>query len=248
MEDGKFHPHTQSKGVRKSRDQQAKIVGVKVRKQRTETVNSMSDKAIFILENTNDGDDLSSGHLHLVQGAVNDSLTEKGKDAFNDLFTQVKGGNYQKPFFHGIQNMIQDQEGFIYWKGKQVEHYSFSDWEEEDFSAKELAEVIKSLESLNIKVTGANIMGHYDWFRENNPQWKRNSYLVQAFDEDGRTVGSEWVKAIDRDGAEKEFIRQNKAGSFREEYKFDKLDSISDEEVSRRQNAEWEQRTGVKLR
>ncbi|MCP6727436.1 MAG: hypothetical protein KJI69_05505 [Patescibacteria group bacterium] len=30
MEKGKFHPHTQSKGVRKSRDQSAKSTGVKV--------------------------------------------------------------------------------------------------------------------------------------------------------------------------------------------------------------------------
>ena len=34
MQDGKFHPHTQYKGVRKSRDQKAKIDGVKIRKDR----------------------------------------------------------------------------------------------------------------------------------------------------------------------------------------------------------------------
>jgi len=39
MQDGKFHPHTQSKGVRKSRDQTAKTQGVKIRKARkTKTI------------------------------------------------------------------------------------------------------------------------------------------------------------------------------------------------------------------
>jgi len=37
MQDGKFHPHTQyQKGTRKSRDQQVKTEGVKIRKQRSE--------------------------------------------------------------------------------------------------------------------------------------------------------------------------------------------------------------------
>lgn len=247
--DGKFHPITDyKKGTRKSRDQQVKLEGIKIRKARTITTDSTSDMAIEILEKTNDGDDLGNAHLSLVQGAVNDSLTEKGIDAFKKLHSEVKSGMYHKPYFHGIPNMTQDQEGFVYWRGEQVEHYSYNDWEEEEFSARELAEVIKELESMNVKVTGANIMDHYDIFHENHPEWKRSQYLVQAFDKDGRSTGSEWIRARDIEGAEKEFIRQNKAGSFREEYKFDKLDAIPSAEINRRQNADWEQRTGVKLK
>jgi len=48
MEDGKFHPHTQHKGVRKSRDQNAKQEGVKIRKAR-ENPNKNLEK-IFDLE------------------------------------------------------------------------------------------------------------------------------------------------------------------------------------------------------
>ena len=43
MEDGKFHPHNQTKGVRKSRDQQAKSQGVKIRKARTITTSKLKD-------------------------------------------------------------------------------------------------------------------------------------------------------------------------------------------------------------
>jgi len=39
----KFHPMTQSKGVRKSRDQQAKTEGVKIRKQRTQNPDFLND-------------------------------------------------------------------------------------------------------------------------------------------------------------------------------------------------------------
>jgi len=250
MKDQKFHPMTQYKKVRKSRDNK-KTQGVVIRKQRTITKTAdadRSDMVIFILQNTNDGDDLGNGQLRLVEGGANNALSEKGNEALKDLFEEVKGGNFQKPFFHGIQNMTQDQEGFIYWKGKQVEHYSFSDWEEEEFSARELAEVIKDLEKINVKVTSGNVLEHFDIFRENHPEWKRNNYIVSAFDKDGRRVGAEWVHAIDRDGAEKEFARQNKAGSFREKYQFDKLDAVSDAEASRKQQAEWERRTGRKLK
>jgi len=251
MKDQKFHPMTQYKKVRKSRDPEAKTQGVVIRKQRTITKTTDADRhdmVIFILQNTDDGNDLSNGHLRLVQGGANNALSENGNEALKDLFEQVKGGNYQKPFFHGIQNMTQDQEGFIYWKGIQVEHYSFNDWENEDFSARELAEVIKDLEKINVKVSSGNVLEHFDTFRENHPEWKRNNYIVSAFDKDGKRVGAEWVHAIDMEGAEKEFARQNKAGSFREEYQFDKLDAVSDAEAGRRQNAEWERRTGRKLR
>jgi len=47
MQDGKFHPHTDhKKGVRKSRDQQTKIEGVKIRKARTTTLRKLPDASI----------------------------------------------------------------------------------------------------------------------------------------------------------------------------------------------------------
>jgi hypothetical protein len=243
MQDGKFHPHTDyKKGIRKSRDQQLKTQGTKIRYSKTITREATSDMAGYILQNTNDGDDLGNGHLSLVEGAVNGSLTEKGLKAFQELFNNVKGGTYQQPFFHGIPNMIQDQEGFILWKGKKIEHYSFDDWKEEDHSARELAEVIKSLESLNIPVTSDNISDHFKWFEENNPQWKRSSFLVVMYNKEGRSMGYEWVDAIDHEDAKKQFERRNKAGTFRQEYTYDRLESMSSEEQQRKQQEEWERR------
>ncbi len=40
MQDGKFHPHTEYKGVRKSRDQKGKEQGLKIRKQRLTVASS----------------------------------------------------------------------------------------------------------------------------------------------------------------------------------------------------------------
>ncbi len=74
MQDGKFHPHTQSKGVRKSRDQSTKSTGVKVRNKRfppfvtTEEAKKFSDadieRKIKIHQNavSQQGKDLAQGH------------------------------------------------------------------------------------------------------------------------------------------------------------------------------------------
>jgi len=112
------------------------------------------EKACAILQKTNDGGDLDPGHLYLVQSAVNGILTEKGKQAFEDLCRQVEAG-YKKPWFHGIEHMTRDHEGYIYWKGKHVEHYSFygpKAWEEEGKEAQELARRCRHLESIGVEV------------------------------------------------------------------------------------------------
>jgi ABC-type glycerol-3-phosphate transport system substrate-binding protein len=84
------------------------------------------EKAITILQKTNDGDDLDPLDLKLVELAVNDFLNDEGKQAFQKLFDDVNKG-YVAPWFHGIENMLRTQQGYILWKGKQVEHYD-SPW------------------------------------------------------------------------------------------------------------------------
>ncbi len=52
----KFHPITQSKGVRKSRDQTAKTQGVKVRKQRDEPEEQLVQRITHIIDQTKKGE------------------------------------------------------------------------------------------------------------------------------------------------------------------------------------------------
>ena len=109
---------------------------------------STCDKACEILKKTDDGDDLSPEHLYLLQEAVNEHLTDYGKQEFEKLYLSTLTG-YQKPWFHGIGHMTLDHEGYVLWKGKAVEHYD-SPWrwsEEAKKSAEELARRCRSLES-----------------------------------------------------------------------------------------------------
>ena len=108
--------------------------------------------ALEIIQKTNDGNDLAPEQLSLVEAAVNGWLTESGEVAFHQLYESVEKG-YVKPWYHNIENLTQDQEGFIYWKGEHVEHYSFQDYEKADEEAHELSRRCKILESRGIKPT-----------------------------------------------------------------------------------------------
>ena len=111
------------------------------------------DMAIEIIQSTHDGDDLAPEHLSLVQGAVNDWLTPEGKLAFQELYQSVKKG-YVKPWFHGIENLTNDHEGYVNWKGLRVEHYNLS-WaysEEAKKSAEQLADRCRQLEAKQMPV------------------------------------------------------------------------------------------------
>lgn len=129
--------------------------------------------ACEILKRTNDGNDLSPGHLYLLQCAVNNVVTEEGKAAFEDLHKQVVSGKYVKPWYHGIEHMTQDHEGYIYWKGKHVEHYSHDSYEDADKDAKELAERCRTLEAHGIPPTCSTAVWWWDKIVEYNFDIKR---------------------------------------------------------------------------
>jgi hypothetical protein len=82
------------------------------------------DKCCAVLERTNDGDDLDPKDLHLTECAVNGFLTEAGLRRFNELHRRVLAGEYVKPWFHGVEPMTHDHEGYVYYKDMHVEHYS----------------------------------------------------------------------------------------------------------------------------
>lgn len=85
---------------------------------------TLIDKACTILEKTNDGSNLTPQHLKLIENAVNGFLNEKGLKAFDELYKTVADGKYRRPDYLGVEFMDRDQEGYVYFKGQSVEHYS----------------------------------------------------------------------------------------------------------------------------
>lgn len=114
------------------------------------------DQAITILEKTEDGNRLTPEHLKLVETAVNGWLTEAGEVAFAELYASVESGVYQTQphWFHGIEHLTRDHEGYVYWKNRCVEHYSYDDKDRENAAAARLAARCQALESKGLPVTG----------------------------------------------------------------------------------------------
>lgn len=110
--------------------------------------------ATEILRMSDDGNKLDARDLNLLEGAVNGFLNEKGYEKFKELHSQVIEGNYTLPWFHGIEHLTIDQEGYVYWKGQHVEHYDIP-WaygEEAGVQAKELERRCKLLENVGKEV------------------------------------------------------------------------------------------------
>jgi hypothetical protein len=125
------------------------------------------DMIIEILHTTNDGNDLSPQHLKLVEIASNNNLSEAGEVALYELYSNVKKG-YTKPWFLGIEHMTRDQDGFVYWKDTQVEHYDHDHWCSEGYEAqmfndaKELSRRCLILESAKLEVNSSNVIWNWD--------------------------------------------------------------------------------------
>jgi len=126
------------------------------------------DSSIFqiashILKHTNDGDDLAPEHLKLLEMAVNGFLNEAGEQAFQELYQNVQEG-YVRPYFHGIEHLTIDHEGFVYWKGNQVEHYNIP-WaygEEAQAEARELAQRCILLERTGKSIDSSTTVWRWD--------------------------------------------------------------------------------------
>lgn len=123
------------------------------------------DQALSILQGTNDGDDLASEDLCLVETVVNcglTALTEEGQRYWQGLFERVSAKCYVKPWLHGQEHLTKSQDGYVFWKDKQIEHYSFRDKASEARAAKELAQVCRTVESRGMAMTWASCSRIYD--------------------------------------------------------------------------------------
>lgn len=120
------------------------------------------EQASEIIRRTNDGDQLAPQDLYLVECAVNGRLNDCGMATFADLYANVtKPGGYTRPWFHGIEHLTKDHAGYVYWKGRRVEHYSFygkDAHEREKEAAHRLARACLDCEARGLPVTFANLV------------------------------------------------------------------------------------------
>ena len=120
------------------------------------------EMACEILHPTHDGDLLEPHLLALLEGAVNGWLPPEREHLFLILHDTVKRGDYIRPWFHGIEHLFRDHVGYVYWKGKQIEHYSFTNWEREDKAAHKLADCCRLMESRGLEINLTNYFAILD--------------------------------------------------------------------------------------
>ena len=124
-------------------------------------IENRCEMAINIIRATHDGEDLDPDDLWLVQEWVNDHLNEKGEAAFRELHARVIAGNYVKPWLGEVENLTRDHQGYVYWKGIQVEHYSFANYAEMKRASVELGRRCLLLEALGVQPTCRRVT--WDW-------------------------------------------------------------------------------------
>lgn len=66
------------------------------------------DMACEILEKTNDGNNLDSSDLQIIELAVNGNLNSAGREVFVKLYRRVVIDNYVIPYLHGIEHLTRD--------------------------------------------------------------------------------------------------------------------------------------------
>lgn len=123
------------------------------------------DECIEVLKLSDDGDDLSPHDLALVQFVANgglDKLSQTGHERWGRLLRDLRTGAYRRSWLYGIEHLTQDHQGYVFWKGRQVEHYSFSDPDKGRAAAKELASVCRLLEHRGEEVTASAVSAMFD--------------------------------------------------------------------------------------
>ena len=131
---------------------------------------STSEKAITILQKTNDGDDLAPRHLSLLESAVNGFLTPEGIKAFDTLYEQIESGPYVKPWLFDVENVTMDNQGYVYWREIQVEHFTI--WNDDSrerlrrYTSEEIAPACLALEAQGIPVNYPAMSAQFDVMRK----------------------------------------------------------------------------------
>lgn len=129
---------------------------------------SLINAALEIVRSTDDGETLSPPDLKLVEMAVNGQLNEHGERIFYELLDQVRSG-YRPPWFHGIEHLTLDHQGYVRWKGIAVEHYDapYAYSEQAKADALEVARRCRHLEATGQEVSNRTVV--WRWQEPSGP-------------------------------------------------------------------------------
>ena len=118
-------------------------------------------KVIAILAATFDGDDLHQHQVALCRAALNDAPDDAAATAVDVLHHQLANGKFigRHNWFHGVRHLVKDSHGYIHWRDRIVEHYSFGDRsDEERAAALELGNACQMLEAKDLPVNGRTVI------------------------------------------------------------------------------------------
>lgn len=120
-----------------------------------------------ILRATRDGEELDPSDLYVVELAANGHLSQQGEIRFSQILETTLKGEYTKPWFHGVEHMTRDHEGYVYYKGIHVDHYSGSliHSPRGRVALVEMKARCEALEAANIRVNTSNTV----WCWEGDP-------------------------------------------------------------------------------
>ena len=131
-------------------------------------------KAIKILRKTHDGDKLAPEHLHLLQAAVNNNLTETGLKAFYEIYNAVINNQYQIPWLHNIKDLIIKHDAYSFTKTPPNERHNLPLSQNSINSLKTLGKTCEHLENIGVPITINTTIWYASWFNEINSD---NPYL-----------------------------------------------------------------------
>jgi hypothetical protein len=127
---------------------------------------TVCEKAILVVSKTDDGSQLAPADLHLTESAANGFLTEKGVAAFEQLYQLVLNDQYHQPWLQDIEFLTVDHEGYIYWKGNQVEHYDYPYADDSRQDLEDLAIRCAHIESLGLTPTTTLVIWHWNRYKD----------------------------------------------------------------------------------
>lgn len=122
-----------------------------------------SEMCLSILENTRDGNQLAPWHLSLVQAAIHQDLNDKGVTVFERLYHDVMAGNYRQPWLQDVEHMTCDHQGYIYYKGHYLEHFSRPYSKDQHPWLLELTSRCAHLESLGLTPNPGHAIFTWNW-------------------------------------------------------------------------------------
>lgn len=88
------------------------------------------------------------------------------------LDTQVASGQYEPTGFYGFSDLSKGHDGYVHWKGRHVEHYSFDDVGRERLAAQELVRRCQTLEALGFPVNGRTVLDRACYEAEPGTPWR----------------------------------------------------------------------------